>query len=184
MDQVQEVILHLLKKYPNRRIYDTEKSCYITLQDVRQMVMDREPFQVVDSKTGADLTRSVLMQIIAEMENDGHPTLLTNRVLEELICFYGDAMVGMLGPFIERQIVGFLNQQDALREHFKQISTGTVAGKQPPAGLGSMPQSIPTPDQFLEQMTQQYKQFFQPFSLSGKAEKGRSGKSKPETEEK
>jgi len=176
--------LHILKKYPNRRIYDTEKSCYITLHDVREMVIAREPFQVVDSKSGEDLTRAVLMQIIAEMENDGHPTLLTNRVLEELICFYGDKMVGMLGPFIEKQIVGFLSQQEALREHFRQISTGGKASTQaPPMGLFSGKAAMPTPDQFIEQISQQYQQLFQPFATKGKKPKDKGAPDAAEKED-
>ncbi len=177
--------MHILKKYPNRRIYDTEKSCYITLHDVRKMVMAREPFQVVDSKSGEDLTRAVLMQIIAEMENDGHPTLLTNRVLEELICFYGDKMVGMLGPFIEKQIVGFLSQQEALREHFRQVASGGAppAAQAPPMGLFTGNAAMPSPDQFIEQMSKQYQQLFQPFSVKTKSKSSKS-KSDAEQEEK
>lgn len=143
-------LMHLLKKYPNRRIYDTENSCYITLADVRRMVLERKSLQVVDSKTGKDLTRSVLLQVIAEMEAEGHQSLLTNRVLEELIRFYGDKMVGMLGPFLERQVVGFLTQQDRLRNHLRGLAPAVLP--------------LPNPDQFIETLTQQYQQLLQPFT--------------------
>ena len=88
--------MRLLKKYPNRRIHDTQTSRFVALAEIRQMIMDRESIQVLHSKTGADLTRSVLMQIITEMEAEGHESLLTNRVLEELIRFYGDKVVACL----------------------------------------------------------------------------------------
>src|SRR5690606_6530693 len=151
--------MHILKKYPNRRIYDTGNSCYITLADVRRMVMERKPFQVVDSRSGDDITRAVLLQVIAEMEAEGHQSLLTNRVLEELIRFYGDKLVGLLGPFLERQVVGFLAQQDNLRQHLRGLSTG------------KLPLPVPSPDQLIGTLTQQYQQLLKPFA--GKGGKGR-----------
>ena len=104
--------MRILKKYPNRRIYDTRTSQFVALAEIRKMVMERESIQVVHSKTGKDLTRSVLMQIITEMEAEGHESLLTNRVLEELIRFYGDKMVAMMGPYLEQQILQSLASQD------------------------------------------------------------------------
>ena len=112
--------MRVLKKYPNRRIYDPETSKFVTLVEVRQMVVDRQPIQIIHSKTGNDLTRSVLMQIIAEMEVEGHESLLTNRILEELIRFYGDKMVAMIGPYLEQQILQSLAMQDQLRNQFTQ----------------------------------------------------------------
>ena len=112
--------VRVLKKYPNRRIYDPETSKFVTLVEVRQMVIDRQPIQIIHSKTGNDLTRSVLMQIIAEMEVEGHESLLTNRILEELIRFYGDKMVAMIGPYLEQQILQSLAAQDQLRDQFTQ----------------------------------------------------------------
>ena len=69
----------VLKKYPNRRLYDTRLSAYVTIEDVRQYILKREAIQVLDSKTQQDITRIVLMQIISEQENEGHEPLLTNR---------------------------------------------------------------------------------------------------------
>ena len=112
--------MRLLKKYPNRRIYDSETSQFVTLAEIRQMVIDRIPIKVVHSKTGNDLTRSVLMQIIAEMEADGHESLLTNRILEELIRFYGDKVMALLGPYLEQQILQSMAAQDQLREQFSK----------------------------------------------------------------
>ena len=99
--------MHILKKYPNRRLYDTEKSVYVTLEDVRRMILAKDPVKVLDSKTGKDLTRSVLLQIIAEQEAEGHEPLLTNKVLEQVVRFYGDSMQGVLGRYLEQSIMTF-----------------------------------------------------------------------------
>jgi len=133
--------LRLLKKYPNRRIYDTETSQFVTLPDVRQLVIDRKPFQVVHSKTGKDLTRNVLLQIISELEEEGHESLLTNRVLEELIRFYGDGMVGLIAPFLEGQILQYLSVHDKLRGQFMQAFSKPYA----------------SPEQVLRKMLQHYR---------------------------
>ncbi len=112
--------MKLLKKYPNRRIYDTSSSSYTTIQGIKEMVLNYEAFQVVDSKTGADLTRSILLQIITELEQEGQESLLTNKVLTEIIRFYGNSMSGALRPHIEQALCGLLNQQDKIREVLKK----------------------------------------------------------------
>lgn len=83
--------LRIIKKYPNRRLYDTEISSYITVEDVRQLILDGDEFEVRDAKSGEDLTRQVLLQIIAEQEQGGEPVLST-QVLSQIIRFYGDSM--------------------------------------------------------------------------------------------
>jgi len=113
--------VRVLKKYPNRRLYDTRKSVYVTLEDVRKMVLVNESIQVVDSKTGADLTRSVLLQIIAEQEGEGHEPLLTNRVLQQLIRFYGDSMQGVLSRYIEQSVHTFLQQQELYQRRMHDV---------------------------------------------------------------
>ncbi len=115
--------MRLLKKYPNRRLYDTRDSRYVTLQDVRAMVLEQESIQVVDSKTDKDLTRAVLLQIIAEMESEGHEPLLTNRLLESLIRFYGDSMQGILGRYLEQALSGFLEQQALYQKRMRDVLT-------------------------------------------------------------
>ena len=80
-----------IKKYPNRRLYDTEISSYITLEEVRQLVLDNEDFEVRDAKSGEELTRSVLLQIISEHEDKGQP-LLSPQLLSQIIRFYGDSL--------------------------------------------------------------------------------------------
>jgi len=85
------------KKYPNRRLYDIEESKYVTVEDIRKIILKGESITVVDSKTEKELTRTVLMQIISEQEAEGHEPILTNRVLEQLIRFYGDSMQSVFG---------------------------------------------------------------------------------------
>jgi polyhydroxyalkanoate synthesis repressor PhaR len=113
--------LKLLKKYPNRRIYDTSCSRFITIADVRRLVLDYEPFRVVDSRTGADLTRATLLQVITEMEAEGRESLLTDRVLEELIRFYGNSVNRLLRGHLEQAICALLAQQNLLRGSVKQV---------------------------------------------------------------
>ena len=94
--------IRIIKKYPNRRLYDTEISSYITIEDVRQLIVDGEDFEVRDAKTGDDLTRTVLLQIISEQEQDGEPVLST-QLLSQIIRFYGDSLQGFMGNYLERQ---------------------------------------------------------------------------------
>ncbi|MBT9506493.1 polyhydroxyalkanoate synthesis repressor PhaR [Rhodoferax sp.] len=98
-----KVTQRVIKKYPNRRLYDTDTSSYITLSEVKQLVMDSEPFVVRDAKTGEDLTRSILLQIILEEEANGSP-MFTAPVLASVIRFYGHAMQGFMGKYLEKNI--------------------------------------------------------------------------------
>ncbi len=104
-----------IKKYPNRRLYDTEISSYITLEEVRQLVLDGEDFEVRDAKSGKDLTRSVLLQIIAEHEEHGQP-MLSTPLLTGIIGFYDDPLQGLMGPYLEQGMQMFLDQQPELRK--------------------------------------------------------------------
>lgn len=113
--------MRILRKYTNRRLYDTSRSCYVTLEDVKQLVLSGEQFQVQDSKTGNDLTRNILLQIISEQEAEGHGTLLTNQVLQQLIRFYGDSMQGMMSQYLEQSIAAFLEHQDRIREQMQTM---------------------------------------------------------------
>ena len=105
----------IIKKYPNRRLYDTEISSYITIEDVRQLIVDGEDFEVRDAKSGEDLTRSVLLQIIAEHESEGEPVLST-QLLSQIIRFYGDSLQGFMGNYLERSMQMFLDQQQQFRQ--------------------------------------------------------------------
>ncbi len=110
----------IIKKYPNRRLYDTEISSYITLEEVRQLVLDGEEFEVRDAKTGEDLTRSVLLQIIAEHEETGQP-MFTTQLLSQIIRFYGDSMQGFMGSYLEKSLQIFLDQQQKFRSQLNNI---------------------------------------------------------------
>lgn len=112
--------LRILRKYTNRRLYDTSRSCYITLEDVKELVLENTPFQVQDSKTGKDLTRNILLQIISEQEGES-AGMLTNQVLQQLIRFYGDSMQGMMRQYLEQSIGSFLSQQDRIREQMESM---------------------------------------------------------------
>lgn len=105
----------LIKKYPNRRLYDTKTSAYITLSDVKALVLARENFKVADAKTGDDLTRSILLQIIIDEETTRVP-LFTTELLAQMIRFYGHAMEGSLGKFLETNIKSFAEFQKKLDE--------------------------------------------------------------------
>ena len=104
---------HIIKKYPNRRLYDTQTSTCITLADVKQMVLAHDTFTVLDAKTNEDLTRSILLQIILEEENEG-VSLFTTEMLAQIIRSYGNVMQGMLGSYLEKNMQAFADIQSDL----------------------------------------------------------------------
>jgi polyhydroxyalkanoate synthesis repressor PhaR len=110
----------LIKKYPNRRLYDTRTSTYITLADVKKLVLQGEEFQVLDAKTSEDLTRSILLQIILEEESAGAP-MFSSDVLTQFIRSYGNAMQGMLGPYLERNMQLFSEIQKRMQEQSQKL---------------------------------------------------------------
>jgi polyhydroxyalkanoate synthesis repressor PhaR len=110
----------ILKKYPNRRLYDTETSSYITLADVKKMVLTGQAFVVRDAKTSDDLTRSILLQIILEEESGGVP-MFSSQTLAQIIRFYGHAMQGMMGSYLEKNLQTFTDIQSKLAEQSKGL---------------------------------------------------------------
>jgi polyhydroxyalkanoate synthesis repressor PhaR len=110
----------ILKKYPNRRLYDTETSSYITLADVKKMVLTGQDFVVRDAKTSEDLTRSILLQIILEEETGGVP-MFSTQMLAQIIRFYGHAMQGMMGSYLEKNLQTFTDIQAKLAEQSKGL---------------------------------------------------------------
>lgn len=104
----------IIKKYPNRRLYDTKISSYITLQDIKELVMSYNEFKVIDAKTKEDLTRCTLMQLIAEEETNGNP-ILTSEILKEFVRFYGDSMQAMMSRFLEHSIKLFMEKRAGLK---------------------------------------------------------------------
>jgi polyhydroxyalkanoate synthesis repressor PhaR len=115
----------IIKKYPNRRLYDTETSTYITLAEVKELVLGYKPFQVQDAKTGEDLTRSILLQIILEEESGGVP-MFSSDMLANIIRYYGHAMQGLMGSYLERSIFAFHEAQKRF-----QAQASTLYGELP-----------------------------------------------------
>jgi polyhydroxyalkanoate synthesis repressor PhaR len=113
--------LRVIKKYPNRRLYDTDTSSYITLAEVKRLVMKSEPFMVVDAKTNDDLTRSILLQIILEEEAGGAP-MFTEAVLANIIRFYGNSMQGFMGSYLEKNVQSFTDMQSKMKEQAQGLS--------------------------------------------------------------
>jgi len=112
--------VRLIKKYPNRRLYDTKTSAYITLGDVKDLVLKFEDFKVVDAKTGDDLTRSILLQIILEEESGGVP-MFSSELLSGFVRFYGSAMQGMLGKYLENNMRTFVDFQNKLQDQSRTM---------------------------------------------------------------
>src|ERR1043165_2305073 len=110
----------IIKKYPNRRLYDTETSAYITLAEVKDLVLQYKEFQVQDAKTGDDLTRSILLQIILEEESGGVPMFSTD-MLANIIRYYGHAMQGLMGSYLERSIRAFHEAQKRFQEQAQNV---------------------------------------------------------------
>ena len=156
----------VLKKYPNRRLYDTRTSSYITLVDVKQMVLDGQDFVVRDAKTGEDLTRSILLQIILEEETGGVP-MFSSAMLAQVIRFYGHAMQGMMGSYLENNLKAFADVQARFAEQAKglvdpkvvspELWTQFLAG-QAPVVQNMMGSYLEQSKQLFEQMQEQFTQ--------------------------
>ncbi len=123
MNSAKKISERLIKKYPNRRLYDTQTSSYITLSDVKQLVLDSEDFTVIDAKTDEDLTISILLQIILEEESNGTP-MFSSSALSQIIRYYGHAMQGMMGSYLEKNIQAFIDIQNKLAESSKGFYEG------------------------------------------------------------
>ncbi len=168
---VEAVSLRVIKKYPNRRLYDTETSTYITLTEVRQLVMDSAPFVVRDAKNNEDLTRSILLQIILEEETGGAP-MFTEAVLANIIRFYGNAMQGFMGAYLEKNVQSFMDLQVKMAEQSKGLSPEKWAqflNAQSPMMQGMLgtyvEQSKSVFTQMQEQMQKQSEQMLSAFGL-------------------
>jgi polyhydroxyalkanoate synthesis repressor PhaR len=147
----------IIKKYPNRRLYDTISSSYITLSEVKSLVMKREPFEVRDVKTGEDITRSILLQIILEEEAGGSP-MFTAPVLESLIRFYGHTMQGFLGGYLEKNIQSLIDVQTRFAEQSKSFTPemwSQFAALQPQVVQAMMGGGIDQSKNMLVQMQEQ-----------------------------
>lgn len=114
----------LIKKYPNRRLYDTAESRYITLDEVRQMVLEEVPFKVIDRQSDEDITRNILLQIIMEQESGGEP-LFSADVLSRFIRNYGEAAQNGFSEYLETSLRFFTEQQQAMQEQMGKVLEGT-----------------------------------------------------------
>ncbi len=110
----------VIKKYPNRRLYDTEESRYITLADVKNLVIGKIDFLVIDKKSGDDITRSILLQVISEQEQHGEP-IMSQDFLSQLIRSYGSSMPGFIANYLEQSLKLFMTQQQNLRVQVKRV---------------------------------------------------------------
>jgi polyhydroxyalkanoate synthesis repressor PhaR len=151
--------LRLIKKYPNRRLYDTCTSAYITLSDVKQLVLDNEEFKVVDAKTDEDLTRSILLQIILEEEAGGSP-LFSAQMLSQIIRFYGDAMQGMMGAYLEKTMQAFLEIQSKFHEQSRSYYEGKALPTNPELWTQFMQVQAPMVQGMMSHYIDQSKQMF------------------------
>jgi polyhydroxyalkanoate synthesis repressor PhaR len=122
----------VIKKYPNRRLYDTAISSYITLEDVKRLVLDAASFHVIDARSGEDITRTILLQIIAEQEEQGDP-IFSTEVLAHIIRFYGDTLQGLIGRYLEQSLRGIVEQQHLIRDQMRSLN---------PIGPGLNPLSL------------------------------------------
>ena len=179
----------LIKKYPNRRLYDTKTSSYITLADVKQMVLKNEDFQVLDAKTNEDLSRQILLQIILDEESGGMP-MFSSDLLSQMIRSYGSAMQGFMGSYLEKNMEGFQQMQKALQEQSQKLYGDNSKSSQEiwaqfmnmqgPAMQGLMQaymeQSQKMFAQFQDQMQNQARTMFTGFQFPGFPAQGGSDK--------
>ena len=110
----------VIKKYPNRRLYDTEESRYITLADVKELVMNKVDFEVIDKKTGEDITRQILLQVISEQETQGD-AIMSEDFLSEVIRAYGSVVPDYMGKYLEQSMNFFMQQQKVLQGQMKSV---------------------------------------------------------------
>lgn len=110
-----------IKKYPNRRLYDTSRSQYVNMDYIKTLVNERTDFNVVESKSGDDVTKTILLQIISESETNEHQSLLTNKLLKQLIRFYDSDMQLFLREYLEQSLISFMEQQDSLQGMMKNM---------------------------------------------------------------
>jgi len=141
----------LIKKYPNRRLYDTHTSCYITLQEIKDMVVKGHSIHVIDAKTHQDLTRSIYLQIILDEEAGGMP-IFSEQILANIIRFYGHSLQGFMGSYLEKNVQTFLDMQQKINEQTKHFSSENWA------------QMLTNPNPFLQNLlgnyTEQSQQIF------------------------
>jgi polyhydroxyalkanoate synthesis repressor PhaR len=116
----------LIKKYANRRLYDSTESRHVTLEDIRKLIVSGAKVKVVDDKSGEDLTRAVLLQVIAEQDQYGTP-IVSTELLEAIIRFYGNPVQEMLTKYMEQSVGTLVRQQEAMRAEMTKALAGPMA---------------------------------------------------------
>jgi polyhydroxyalkanoate synthesis repressor PhaR len=139
--------VRLIKKYPNRRLYDTQASAYITLSDVKKMIVQSLPVKVLDAKTEEDLTRSILLQIILEEEAGGQP-IFSEAMLLQMVRFYGHSMQSMMGSYLEKTMQVFVEMQDRFVDPTRDAATGMASAPFAGANANALPNGFPPPEQW------------------------------------
>src|SRR3989337_3541027 len=191
-EEKMEHPVRLIKKYPNRRLYDTKTSSYSTLADVKQMGLKQDEFQVLDAKSNEDLTRQILLQIILDEESGGMP-MFSSDLLSQLIRSYGNAMQGMMGSYLERNMRAFQDIQKAMQEQSQRMYGDNSRASQDlwaqfmnlqgPAMQSLMQaymeQSQKMFAQFQDQMQSQARNMFSGLSFPGFSQTGKSDPDKP-----
>ena len=117
--------IRVIKKYANRRLYDTEASKHVTLSDIRKMIVEGFDIQIVEDTTGDDITRPLLLQIIAEQEQSAGQPILSELLLAQLIRFYGNPMQGMMAQYLQKSVSTFVQQQSTVQEQMQHMLTNT-----------------------------------------------------------
>jgi polyhydroxyalkanoate synthesis repressor PhaR len=148
----------ILKKYPNRRLYDTRTSAYITLADVKAMVLANEAFEVRDAKSGEDLTRSILLQIILEEETGGMP-MFSSQMLAQIIRFYGHAMQGVMGQYLEKNLAVLADVQSRFAE--QGLGFGSTSPLGPDAWTQFLGTQAPMMQNFMGNYLEQSRKMFE-----------------------
>jgi polyhydroxyalkanoate synthesis repressor PhaR len=184
----------VVKKYPNRRLYDTETSAYITLAEVKQFVLAYEHFQVQDARSGEDITRSILLQIILEEESGGIPMFSTD-MLSNIIRYYGHSMQGLMGSYLERSIGAFHEAQKKFQEQSSTIYgsvpnfrpdtwTQLIQGASTANPMGEfLEKSASSVIGMQEELRKQAMQMFSSFPYTAPASSQPSSAAQPETEQ-
>ncbi len=146
----------VIKKYANRRLYNTGTSSYVTLEDLAEMVKKGEDFTVQDAKSGEDITHPVLTQIIFELENGNGQSMLPISFLRQLIAFYGDQMQTIVPSFLEQSMLAFAKEQERFRDQMKSAFGQAPSTGKPPA-MGE----IAAPIKALEEQARRNMEMFQ-----------------------
>lgn len=159
-----------IKKYANRRLYNTGTSTYVTLDDLAEMVKKGDDFVVEDAKSGDDITHAVLTQIIFELENQDGQNMLPIPFLRQLIAFYGDQMQMVVPSYLEQSMAAFSREQERIREQMETIFAGKPMGS-----MGEPFKAIEEQTRRNIEIFQQAMSVFTPFGTGGEAEDGKSG---------